>query len=76
VPSAKKSSPKSKRLGRNLARLRTRAGLTQESLAEQADISTRYLQDLEAGLYSPTIWKIDALRKVLKCDWDEVMSGL
>lgn len=36
-------------LRRNLRRLRTTAGLTQEGLAEKAGIAPRYLQMLEAG---------------------------
>lgn len=76
VVSARKSSSKNKKLGRNLARLRVAAGLTQEQLAEAAGISTRYVQDLEAGLYTPTIFIVNELKKALKVEWDELLHGL
>ena len=72
----KKNAQKTEKLGRNLAKLRAKADLTQEELAEAADISTRYVQDLEAGLYSPTIWVADSLRKALNCSWDDLMRGV
>ncbi len=72
---SKKNRPETLKLGRNLARLRVAAGWTQESLAEKADISTRYLQDLEAGLYAPTIFVADALRRTLQCSWDDLLRG-
>jgi transcriptional regulator with XRE-family HTH domain len=64
-----------KTLGRNLAKLRSKAGLTQESLAEQADISTRYVQDLEGGLYVPTVFIAERLRRALNCSWDDMLRG-
>ena len=75
VASTKKGSPELKKLGRNLARLRTAKGLTQEQLSENARISTRYVQDLEAGLYAPTIFIADALRKALGCEWSDLLKG-
>ena len=74
MPPAKKFSAKNKKLGRNIARLRTKAGLTQEELAEMTGISTRYVQDLEAGLYTPTIFVADAIRQSLGCSWDELLK--
>ena len=75
VASTKGGSQEQRKLGRNLARLRTAAGLTQELLAERAGISTRYVQDLEAGIYVPTIFLADSIRKVLKCDWSDLLKG-
>lgn len=74
--SAKKSSLKNKKLGRNLARLRVKAELTQEQLAELAGISVRYIQDLEAGLYTPTIFIAHELKKALKVEWDDLLRGV
>lgn len=71
----KKGSPKLRKLGRNIARLRTGVGLTQEHLAEKAGISTRYIQDLEAGLYTPTIFVAEALRQALACNWSDLLEG-
>jgi transcriptional regulator with XRE-family HTH domain len=49
--------------------------MTQEELAEKASISTRYVQDLEAGFYSPTIFLANSLRIALECDWDDLLKG-
>jgi transcriptional regulator with XRE-family HTH domain len=75
VASHRTSSPKAKKLGRNIARLRTSLKLTQESLAERAGISTRYIQDLEAGMYEPTIFVTDAIRQAVSCEWSDLLEG-
>ena len=49
---------------RNLKRLRTRKGLTQEELAEKLDISVRYIQQLE-GIRCPNV-KIDTIAVLAK----------
>ncbi len=44
-----------KLVGRNAARLRKAAGLTQEQLAERCGLSQQYLSRLESGKRNPTI---------------------
>ena len=44
-----------KLVGRNAARLRKAAGLTQEELAERCGLSQQYLSRLESGKRNPTI---------------------
>ena len=44
-----------KLVGRNAARLRKEAGLTQEQLAERSGLSQQYLSGLESGKRNPTI---------------------
>jgi transcriptional regulator with XRE-family HTH domain len=44
-----------KLVGRNAARLRQAAGLTQEQLAERSGFSQQYISGLEAGQRNPTI---------------------
>ncbi|MBV8687065.1 MAG: helix-turn-helix transcriptional regulator [Alphaproteobacteria bacterium] len=44
-----------KLVGRNAARLRKAADLTQEQLAERAGISQQYISDLERGKRNPTV---------------------
>lgn len=61
---------------KNLNRLRFAAGLTQESLAERAEISVRYLQFLEAGRYAPTVKIAARIRKALGCSWDDLCRDL
>ena len=62
--------------GKNISRLRSAAGLTQEALAEKADISVRYLQFVEAGRYTPTVTVAARVRKALGCSWDELCRSL
>ena len=71
-----KATARTLRFGKHLASLRRGAGLTQEGLAEKAGISARYVQDLEAGLYSPTIWICDALRKAMRVPWMEILKAI
>jgi transcriptional regulator with XRE-family HTH domain len=44
-----------KLVGRNAARLRQAAGLTQEQLAERSGFSQQYISKLEQGRRNPTI---------------------
>ncbi|MGF1656058.1 MAG: helix-turn-helix transcriptional regulator [Verrucomicrobiales bacterium] len=62
-------------LGKNIARLRHKKSLTQEALAETSQISTRYLQDLEAGKYCPTLLMAERLRKGLGCSWEDLLKS-
>jgi transcriptional regulator with XRE-family HTH domain len=57
-------------------RLRMEQGLTQEKLAEKADVSHRYLQSLEAGQKQPSINVVARLRQALECSWDELLRGM
>ena len=44
-----------KLVGRNAARLRAEAGLTQEQLAERSGFSQQYISKLEKGRRNPTV---------------------
>jgi len=50
--------------------------LTQEQLAEKAEISHRYLQSIEAGKKQPSINVVVRLRYALGCSWDELFQGI
>ena len=63
-------------LSRNLRRLRAGAGLTQEQLAEKADITTRYLQQLEAAEFGASLAVLIRLRRALDCRWDTLLDGI
>lgn len=56
------------RLGRNLRALRASRGLTQEKLAEQLDVTPRYLAGIERGERNLTLDSIDALADALQVD--------
>jgi transcriptional regulator with XRE-family HTH domain len=63
-------------LGRNVGRLRNQAGLTQEKLAEKADISRGFLQEIEKGAKNPTMNVVTRLKRALRCTWDELLRGI
>jgi len=63
------------RFGKNVARLRTARGLSQEKLAEKADLSVRYIQSIEAGEAFPYLPPLSRLCKVLKASWNDLLEG-
>jgi transcriptional regulator with XRE-family HTH domain len=63
-------------LGRNVSRLRNQIRLTQEELAEKAEISRGFLQEIEKGGKNPTINVTARLRKALQCSWMELLQGI
>jgi transcriptional regulator with XRE-family HTH domain len=69
-------SPHQRTLGRNIARLRNAAKLTQERLAERAEIHWRYLQKVEAGHAEVSLAVLIRLRKALNCPWPAVLRGI
>ena len=64
------------KLGRNVARLRSDLGLTQERLAEMVDVHPRYLQKLEAGSAHPSLVVLCRLRASLGCEWNTLLRGI
>jgi len=48
----------------------------QEGVAEKADISRRYLQQIEAGKMNPTVIVASRLQTGLKCSWDQLFYKL
>jgi transcriptional regulator with XRE-family HTH domain len=63
-------------LGRNVGRLRNQAGLTQEQLAEKAEISRGFLQEIEKGAKNPTMNVVTRLKRALRCTWEDLLRGL
>lgn len=60
--------------GANLRRQRIEAGLTQQVLAEKADLNIRTLQSIEAGEMNILITTAVRLQKALDCKWDPLMG--
>jgi transcriptional regulator with XRE-family HTH domain len=52
-------------IGRNLKRLRKKAGLTQEAVAKDARIAVRHYQKLEAGELNVTVSTLVAVARAL-----------
>jgi transcriptional regulator with XRE-family HTH domain len=63
-------------IGRNIHRLRLRAKMTQERLAERADVDLRSLQRIEAGAWNMTVDYLARFQKALGCTWRDLVKGL
>jgi len=50
--------------------------LTQEKLAEKADISLRYVQMLESGAKNPSLVTLSNIRKALDSDYNSLFKGV
>ncbi len=57
-----------KKLGKRIADLRRRAGLTQEQLAEKADYSVEFVSFVERGVYAPSVDGCQRLAEALGVD--------
>ena len=55
--------------GANVRRERVRKGLTQDELAEKADIATRNLQKIEAGEINILVTTAFRIQLALQCSW-------
>lgn len=62
-----------KLVGRNVRRLREKAGLTQEQFAERSGFSQQYLSGLERGLRNPTIVTIYELASALDVNYLDLL---
>ena len=60
--------------GANLRRERMARRVTQESLAERADLNIRMLQKIEAGQTNILITTAMRLRAALGCPWDVLLG--
>lgn len=62
-----------KEFGANLRRLRVEKGLSQERLAELAELNPRTVQKIEAGQTNILITTAIRMQKHLDCEWDDLM---
>lgn len=53
---------------------RKAAGLTQERLAEKADVATRTIQKIEAGDITMVVVTLADIRRALGCRYDDLLS--
>ena len=60
--------------GGNVRRLRVERNLTQEKLAEKADLNIRTVQKIEAGETNILITTAARIQKALGCDWNDLMK--
>ena len=62
-----------KTFGGNVRRIRVERKITQEKLAEKADLNIRTVQKIEAGQTNILITTADRIQKALSCEWDQLM---
>ncbi|WP_338723930.1 helix-turn-helix transcriptional regulator [Devosia sp. XK-2] len=61
------------RIAWNLRRIRGRAGLSQESLAVDADVDRTYISDIERATFSASVNLLDKLASALGVDVSEFL---
>ena len=62
------------RVAWNLRRLRTARGLSQESLAVDADVDRTYVSGIERGTFNPTLDLLERLAAALGVDLVDLVS--
>lgn len=70
---SKKEWIRIKTFGANVRRERVRKGLTQDELAERAEIATRNLQKVEAGEINILLTTALRIQLGLRCSWRRLM---
>jgi transcriptional regulator with XRE-family HTH domain len=73
VPLPKDIAAELSRFGANIRRERMARNITQEKLAETADLNTRTLQKIEAGELNILITTAIRIQRALGCPWDKLM---
>ncbi len=73
VPLSAKEKRRLKVFGANVRRERSAQGLTQDELAERAEIATRNLQKVEAGELNILLTTVIRIQLALKCSWKSLM---
>lgn len=64
-----------KRIGGRIKEVRTRLGMSQEELAERAELSQPHVSRIEDGRYSVTIDLLQAIAEALGCTVDIIQVG-
>jgi len=62
-------------LGANIRRERTARAITQENLAELADLNIRTIQKIEAGSINVLITTVLRIQKALDCPWNKLLGS-
>jgi len=60
-------------LGANIRRERTERSVTQEKLAELADLNIRTVQKIESGSLNVLITTLIRIQRGLRCKWDKLL---
>ena len=74
MPSDAKIQAQLKKFGASVRRERISRGITQEKLAELADLNIRTIQKIEAGKINVLVTTTMRIQKALDCAWVRLMS--
>ena len=74
MPLSSKERSDIKKFGANVRRERAARDLTQEKLAEFADLHLRSLQKIEAGEINLLMTTVLRIKRALKCSWDKLLG--
>ena len=64
-----------KEIGKRIKSLREASGLTREELAEKAEISSKFLYEVEKGIKGLSADTLLKISKTLSCSCDYIMTG-
>lgn len=73
---AKLRKPISKKVGKQLRKIRKQKGLSQEELAHKAGLYRTYVGHIETGARLPNVFTLWRLAKVMKVDLGDLLKGL
>lgn len=73
MPLANREKKVLRDFGANLRRERTARDITQEKLAELADLNIRTVQKIESGELNVLITTLIRIRRGLGCKWDRLV---
>jgi transcriptional regulator with XRE-family HTH domain len=62
-----------RQLGKNVQRQRMQQGLTQQRLAELADVDIRNIQRIEAGEINVLLRTFARIQQAIGCAWEELL---
>ena len=62
--------------GRNIARIRTGKGVSQDALAEKADLDRTYVSGIERGIRNPGIRTVLRIAKALEVSVADLCKGV
>ena len=74
MPSKREISAQLKRFGANVRRERVFAKLTQEKIAERADLNIRSYQSIEAGELNVLVTTVMRIQKAIGCEWEKLLK--
>jgi transcriptional regulator with XRE-family HTH domain len=74
VPLPKEIAAELSHFGANIRRERTARNITQEKLAERADLNIHTLQKIEAGELNILITTTARIRRAFDCSWEKLMT--